>query len=291
MKRILLTSLEIKHLTDELQFLSGGTIDGIFHKDKDIAMKIIAKGKGYNLFASPDMICLTDRERIKDITEFAMMLRKYMKGKKIVGIKQHVFDRIFEIWTENNILIFEMDNPNCILCDRTLKIITPMEFQKFENRNITAGVNYTYPKSIDIRDVNNLEKIMHSEETVIKLLENFFSGYASDILTLAKISQGKVAKELTEAEIKRLKDVINFLVYSNRKPQIIYNGDNAEVLLFDLETRKAERKRYFNSFVEALGYLITKEEEIENVRKAERKRIKKHRKHKMKKMLRKKGKL
>lgn len=291
MKKISLTSLEIKHLTDELQFLTGGTIDGIFHKEKYIAIKIILKDRDYNLLVSPDMICLTDRERINDITEFAMMLRKYTKGKKIVGIKQHRFDRIFEIWTENNILLFEMDNPNCILCDRALKIIRPMEFQKFENRNIVAGVDYTYPKSHDIRDVNSLEKILHSEETVNNTLKQFFSDYAGDILSLAKISQSKISKELTEAEIKRLKDMINFFVYNKRKPQIIYNGDKAEALLFDLETRKSERKRYFNSFVEALGYLINKEEEIENARKAERKRIKKHRKHKMKKMLRKKGKL
>ena len=277
-----INKLEIKHLADELQFLNGGVIESIFHRDEEMAIRII-QDKAYLLFISPDIICLRDRDEITEVTDFAMMLRKYLRGKKITGIKQHNFDRIVEIWTDNNVLIFELDNANYILCERSYKIIRPREFQHFDDRHVVAGEAYVYPKSLDIRNVNELIKLLSSNETIIELLTEFFGKYAREVLLLAKIDMNKIANQLNEDEKKRLMNTITLFILGKRKPQIIYEGKKMDVLLFDLETHKGEKKKYFNSFVGALDYYLSKEEGIKARIRADKKKLKKLRKKKMKK--------
>jgi predicted ribosome quality control (RQC) complex YloA/Tae2 family protein len=271
---------------DELQFLNGGIIESICHKDKDMTIRIMQE-KPYVLFISPDILCLKDKGDITEVTDFAMMLRKYMRGKKITSIKQHNFDRIVELWTDNNALILELDNANYILCERSYKIIRPREFQRFDDRNVVEGETYVYPKSLDIRNINDLTKLLSSNEPVIHLLMNFLGKYARDILIIAKIKRDKISNQLTEEEKKRLINNINLFTLRKRNPQIVYEGRKMDLLLFDLETRKAEKKKQFDSYIEALDYYLTREEEMKKRARAEKKKLRKLRKKRIKKKLRK----
>jgi len=279
-----ITNLEIKHLVDEMQFLKGGTIESINHNDKELTIRVLQE-KRYNLYVSPDMVCLTDKENVRDVTDFSMILRKYLKSKKIENIIQHNFDRIVEIWTDSNILILEMDNPNYVLCDRNYNIIMPMQFQRLDDRNIVANEAYAYPKSLDIRDINVVEKWLKTDETILNLLTEFFGRYAKDALIMAKVDRDKAAKNLDHGEVMRVKGNINLFVFGKKQPQITFKENKMDVLLFDLETRGFDRKKYFDSYTEALGYFMSKSEDLVRKVKADKKRIKKLKKKKRKKII------
>ena len=105
--------IDLGYAVDELKCLEGSKIDTIFHSDRKISIRT----DNHDLIILPEILYLTKKGRIKDITEFAMLLRKYLKNRVIESIEQYKLGMIAEIAAGDNILILEFfDGGNCIPC-------------------------------------------------------------------------------------------------------------------------------------------------------------------------------
>lgn len=83
---------------------------------------------------------------------FAMFLRKYVSGGKILDIRQHGLSRtiIFDIGkggTTLHLVIELYDSGNVVLCDEAYQIIRPFSFQRFREREVVPGALYRMPEN------------------------------------------------------------------------------------------------------------------------------------------------
>jgi len=84
----------------------------------------------------------------KNPPQFAMFLRKYISGGKVLAIRQHGLERIliFDIGKGQKVyrLIIELfDEGNVILADENFTIIKPLRHHRFRDREIVPNVTYT----------------------------------------------------------------------------------------------------------------------------------------------------
>ena len=84
----------------------------------------------------------------KNPPQFAMLLRKYISGGKVLAIRQHGLERIliFDIGkgTLTYRLIIELfDEGNVILTDEAYRIIKPLRHHRFKDRDIVPDAVYT----------------------------------------------------------------------------------------------------------------------------------------------------
>ncbi len=83
----------------------------------------------------------------KNPPQFAMLLRKYLSGGKVLAIRQHGLERIliFDIGKGDRVyhLIIELfDEGNVILSDERYTIIKPLRHHRFRDREVIPGVEY-----------------------------------------------------------------------------------------------------------------------------------------------------
>jgi predicted ribosome quality control (RQC) complex YloA/Tae2 family protein len=86
----------------------------------------------------------------KTPSAFAMLLRKYLLGGRVLSVRQHGIQRIviFDIGKSDHLyhLVIELfDRGNIVLCDRDWTIIQPLRRLHFREREIVAGAAYTLP--------------------------------------------------------------------------------------------------------------------------------------------------
>ncbi len=84
----------------------------------------------------------------KNPPQYAMFLRKYLSGGKVLSIRQHGLERIliFDIGKGQLIyrLIIELfDEGNMILTDEAYRIIKPLRHHRFKDRDIVPNAIYT----------------------------------------------------------------------------------------------------------------------------------------------------
>ena len=86
----------------------------------------------------------------KNPPAFAMLLRKYLAGGRVLGIRQHGIQRIitFDIGKHERTyhLVIELfDQGNIILCDEDYRIIQPFSIHRFKERDVVTGAQYVFP--------------------------------------------------------------------------------------------------------------------------------------------------
>ncbi len=86
----------------------------------------------------------------KTPTAFAMLLRKYLSGGRVLAARQHGVQRIviFDVGKSDRLyhLVIELfDRGNIVLCDRDWTIIQPLRRLHFREREIVAGAVYPLP--------------------------------------------------------------------------------------------------------------------------------------------------
>ena len=83
----------------------------------------------------------------KNPPQFAMLLRKYLTGGKVLAIRQHGLERIliFDIGKGEltyRLIIELFDEGNVILADESDRIIKPLRHHRFKDRDIVPGAVY-----------------------------------------------------------------------------------------------------------------------------------------------------
>ncbi|KQC08452.1 MAG: RNA-binding protein [Methanolinea sp. SDB] len=81
---------------------------------------------------------------------FAMLLRKYLRGGRVLDIRQHGIQRIvtIDVGKRDTVyhLVFELfDEGNIVLCEEDYTIIKPLLHHRFREREVVPGVEYIYP--------------------------------------------------------------------------------------------------------------------------------------------------
>ncbi|HUU76466.1 MAG TPA: ribosome rescue protein RqcH [Methanoregulaceae archaeon] len=82
---------------------------------------------------------------------FAMLLRKYLSGGKVLDIRQAGIQRIVTIDIGKRDLTYHLilelfDDGNIVLCDENFTIIKPLIHHRFKDREVVPGVVYVYPQ-------------------------------------------------------------------------------------------------------------------------------------------------
>jgi predicted ribosome quality control (RQC) complex YloA/Tae2 family protein len=88
----------------------------------------------------------------KNPPQFAMLLRKYLSGGKVLGIRQHGLERIiiFDIGkgaTTFHLVLELYDEGNVILTDENFVIVKPLRHHRFKDREVIPRVPYAMSPS------------------------------------------------------------------------------------------------------------------------------------------------
>jgi len=271
-----ISSLDLRFLVKELRAV---LIDGMFRKiyqygragTKQLFFEIFTPGKGaFWLYVDNSKLFLTKRKKAvpQEPPSFCMFLRKHLMGKKIIGLQQYGFDRIVELTTKDNIMIFELFPPgNVILCDRSHNIIMPLEIQRWKSRIIRAKEPYKYPPYVVNPfklDFDEFRKsLMKSSKS---LLAHFATGlglgpmYAGEICKRAGIDGKMSAQGMGLEQALQLHKVIETIDRAKLKPMIYSNA----VSPFPLQSYSGKGGREAESLSDALDDFFS-EQAIEAV--------------------------
>ncbi len=257
-----ISALDLHFLVRELAELKGGIIKKIFQKGKIVHIEIYVPGKGTKiLYYEPNIIFLTKSKRETGNQNFSQYLRKHLAGQRIQEIRQKDFDRILEIETNSNILIFEIfSKGNAIFCDKNYSILKVIERQKWKDREIRENIKYCYPPSVinpfSLSKNELKEKIAKSEKEIVAFLASDLSlsgKYAEEICKKANIK--KQCKDVSDKEIENIYKTLHSLEF---KPNIIFkNNEKVSFAPFELEGSK----KYFETFSEVLDVFFSPKEE------------------------------
>ncbi len=277
-----MTALDLRLVLPELkEALEGGIIKKIYQYgsgSKQFLIEVFKPATASMLYVDSTKAFLTGTKRTgpKEPPSFCMFLRKYLMGKRIKSVRQYNFDRILEISTEDNVLIFELMPPgNVILCDNEGRIIMPLEIQKWRDREVVPKVPYTYPPAPQDPFILRLDDLVRyfkaSDRTVGGLLAaglGFGPLYSSEICARAGVEAGKAASHITLGEASNLHRAI-FSLQRAVGPCIYEDMPSA----FPLNVYKNKTCRPADSFSEALD-LFYSEEEVRAVEEMEERKVK-----------------
>ncbi|MDD1657793.1 MAG: NFACT family protein [Methanomicrobiales archaeon] len=106
----------------------------------------------FHLLAEPGRrVHLVDRlpEPPKIPPSFAMLLRKYLEGGRVLEIRQLGLERTLAITvgrreTEYHLFVEIFDEGNLVLCDREFRILQPLRHHRFREREVVPGALYQH---------------------------------------------------------------------------------------------------------------------------------------------------
>ena len=276
-----LSSLDFRFLAKELKERLDG---GIFRKAyqygrKRLVFDIFMPGRGDSmLYADNKRIFITParKDAPEEPPNFCMFLRKNLDGRHITDVRQHGFDRVIEIETEDSILIFEFLPPgNVILCDKYYNIAMPLEIQKWKHREVKPRESYLFPpgqQDLPAMEIWDFFKIISDsdKDTVSALaVMGFGQAYAAEACKRAGLRADRPAGEVTVDEATALFNAVQQRLPAQSEP-CFYND---MVALFPLETRSGACKPA-SGLSDAFDTFFSKEidaEEKETVKAAEEK--------------------
>ena len=244
MKRI--TVPELRHIVEELRLLKNKRLENTYQYDNEIRMVISDR----ELLFSPSSLHLTKVSGKREISSFAMILRKYLRNKLIKNISCE--NLTVELVINSNIFILEIfPKFNCVLCDNSYKIIMPMKFYK-ETRPREI---YKFPDGPDFKNKERFRKFLSRKYPTAILIKDYFGKYVK----ISKEIGEKPGKNLKENERKKILENIRSLISKEKNPQVVYRGRKIiDALPFDITAYKNLRKRHFDTFNEALDFFFAK---------------------------------
>ncbi len=153
-----LTSLEIYHWVKENEgIFKHAKFEKAWQIEDYVIIRFYVKGQGNkDLVIGGGSIFFTSYDIAKPSqpTNFAMILRKHLKGKWVRDFKQHNLDRIVVFEFDNYYLIIEiMRLTNVILVDKNMRVVGLLKSMKSKTRELNLKKEYVFPGSkINILD-------------------------------------------------------------------------------------------------------------------------------------------
>jgi predicted ribosome quality control (RQC) complex YloA/Tae2 family protein len=201
----------------------------------------------------------------KNPPQYAMLLRKYLSGGKVLAIYQHGLERIliFDIGkgtTTYRLIIELFDEGNVILTDEQFKIIKPLRHHRFKEREIVPGAVYQLTATDPTASLENLAAVLRQDDRdlVRALAMGCMLGgsYAEYICQKAGLEKGMPAASADPAPLFSATQEFFYQVLHARTPVI--SGRHCE----SVDIRGETDQQTFPTFSEALEafYPLTKKE-------------------------------
>ncbi|MCK9592543.1 MAG: NFACT family protein [Methanoregula sp.] len=265
-----MSGIDVKAITSELATKLPLWIDKVYqYETRTMSIRLNGENK-----ARYQMIIEAGRRAhlVKDLPEppknppqFAMFLRKYLSGGKVLAIHQHGLERIliFDIGKGNLIyrLIIELfDEGNIILTDENYTIIKPLRHHRFKEREIIPHALYTLGATDPTASLENLSSAIRNDDRdlVRSLAIGCMLGgmYAEYICLKAGLDKSLPASQVNPETIFTAVQDLFYQVVQTPKP-IIY-----EKHCEPIDIRDKNDVQYFSTFSEALEvfYPLTKAE-------------------------------
>jgi len=202
---------------------------------------------------------------------FAMLLRKYLVGGRILDIRQRGLQRtiIIDIQKSDQVyhLILEVfDVGNIILCSEDYMIVQPLTRQKFKDRDVLPGLAYTFPPpDVSLQTREEFVTMLRADDRdIVRALAvgSFLGGmYAEQICRTAGIPKETPA---AQADGSAIYDAIHaLLVEAEEHPAAVITKSGCHPVI----TADPTLQGPFSSFSDALVvYYPKKVREIKEAR-------------------------
>lgn len=169
-----MSGIDVKAITSELSEKLPLWIDKVYqYETRTLSIRLNGQNK-----ARYQMITEAGRRThlVKDLPEppknppqFAMLLRKYLSGGKVLGIRQHGLERILIIdigkGSHTYHLILELyDEGNIILADENFTIIKPLRHHRFRDREIIPRATYNLGATDPTASLGNLALFLKNDD-------------------------------------------------------------------------------------------------------------------------------
>lgn len=189
-------------------------------------------------------------------TGFAMLLRKYLEGGKILSIGQYGVQRVlyFDIGKKNQtfrLCVELFDEGNVILCQDDGTIIMPLRQHRFRDREIVKGAPYTI-SGRDCREISDTELqslFQKNEKELVKTLavDCMLGGqYAEEVCRMAGIPKQTPTNRANAGLVQTTIRALFESVRNQRTPVITKTGCWPVILGRELPLQT------FSTFIDAL---------------------------------------
>ncbi|MDI6826671.1 MAG: NFACT family protein [Candidatus Aenigmarchaeota archaeon] len=186
-----LNSLEILFLVRSLR---KDLVSSKIQKVKQISEKAFSlelykeKKHNYLIFSNETLFLSNKSYESKSLTNLGQVLRKRLTNQIIQDMKQHEFDRIVELETEDYLLIVELfDKGNIILANKPdKKIIIASRMRSWKDRSIKPKMEYKYPPS----------KLNPFNQSFYEFVSQFGSKKVVSVLAIDLGFGGEIAEEI-----------------------------------------------------------------------------------------------
>jgi predicted ribosome quality control (RQC) complex YloA/Tae2 family protein len=231
----ILSSIEIRYIVQEIQFLLDSKVDQIYQPNtEELILALHKTNHGKKLLRLVPGTCLyLASKKSPSPTEqlnFCKYLRKRLLNSRLKSIEQKNMERIVELHFESKdskfILITEFfSKGNIIFCDSEYNILSALQFQSWKDRTIKTKVKYEYPPAkklnYSLEDFKNLIATSNKESIVKTLAMSLNLGglYAEELCLRSRID--KTQKTLSESETKIVYKELQKLLTEKSEPNLL----------------------------------------------------------------------
>ena len=290
-----MSNVDIRLILPELREVAEGAFIKNVYQYRDIfTLKLYKPGGGTSqlLIQPSHRIHLTEfaRKAPRVPPKFCTVLRKYLRDKRVVSVKQHELDRIvvIKIGDEESSykLVAELfGNGNLLLLDPEDVIFVAMRYKKMRDRDIMPKALYEFPPPRGT-DVLTLEKgairgiIEDSNANIVRTLAsrlNLDSLSCEEICALSKVAPKVMIPEIdgqTLADLEvGLQNFVEKLKMGASEPNIVLDDEPLEdeepqfiaFLPFQFELYQELPAETFDQFSQAIDeYFGVSESELED---------------------------
>jgi len=265
------SSFDVHIIVEELKKeydIIGMKVDKIYKIGDEIRIKLYGKGRKDLILKPGKAIFVTSypKRAPQKPSGFAMQLRKYLSGLRIMDIEQLGFDRLVKIAfglyggddkediVKYYVILEIFGNGNLILTDDDLTIIGVLQAQKWSTRSLKAKEKYEPPpKMMSPYDVA-LDQLKDSDYEIVKLLAtrmNIGGMYAEEICL-----RGDVDKKEKDPDIDKVFKGISSLIDLPKRPAIV----DGNIVPFDLLINKGRERKEYDTLNEAADEVYGKKE-------------------------------
>ncbi len=245
-----MSNIDIHLILPELrEAAEGAFIKNVYQYGDIFVLKLYQPGGGTaNLLIHPGRrVHLTEyaRKAPRQPPHFCTVLRKYLREKRVLSIKQHDLDRIIiiEIGSEDETykLVAEMfGTGNMLLLDPKNMIFVAMRYKRMRDRNIIPKAQYLFPPQrgedlFSIDDDSFEQLLVDSNANIVRTLAsrlNLDSLSCEEICALSTVSPKVMVPEIDGQTLSDLKG--GFTEFTNKlkagvsQPNVILNDEPSE---------------------------------------------------------------
>jgi predicted ribosome quality control (RQC) complex YloA/Tae2 family protein len=285
-----MSNVDIAAIVSELKpVLEGSWIRNIYQFNDIFLFKLRSQVHG-NITLLVDLgrrIHLTWYQRPKPRLpgNFCMTLRKYLRNRRITGIRQYDFDRLVIIDVglpedRYSVIIEFFGDGNIILLDPEGKIFVARHFLRMKDREILPKKEFQFPptRGADPRSVDfdwMKANFSQSDTDIVRTIArnlNIGGVYAEELCIRAGIDKNTPASSMSSQDFEKilfaLKGLISSLDKGEFSPRIVLkNSDSVSVDPFELRVYEGMQFRTFDSFNQAADEFYSAGEVFESEQK------------------------